>query len=40
MTLAISEAIVGLMYPSIFIARLVGLYTTQAKANEDHPNIG
>ena len=39
MTLAISEAIVGLMYPSIFIARLVGLYTTQAKANEDRSNI-
>ena len=29
MTLANAEAIVGLMYPSIFIARLMSLYTTQ-----------
>jgi len=35
MTLATSEAIVGLMYSSIFIARLVGLYTTQA--HDDRP---
>lgn len=29
MTFANAEAIFGLMYPAIFIARLVGLYTTQ-----------
>lgn len=29
MTLANAEAIFGLLYPSIFIARLVALYTTQ-----------
>ena len=33
MTLATSEAIVGLMYPAIFISRLVGLYTTEPKSN-------
>ena len=34
-TLANLEAVTGLMYPSIFIARLVGLYTAQ-EMNEDH----
>ena len=34
-TLANLEAVTGMMYPSIFIARLVGLYTAQ-EMNEDH----
>lgn len=34
-TLANLEAVTGMLYPSIFIARLVGLYTAQ-EMNEDH----
>ena len=34
MTFANAEAIIGLLYPSIFIARLVALYTTQEQANK------
>lgn len=33
MTLATSEAIVGLMYPAVFISRLVSLYTTELKGD-------
>ena len=33
MSLANAQGIVGLMYPAIFIARLVSLYTTQDEAN-------
>ena len=33
MTFANAEAIIGLLYPSIFIARLVALYTTQEQAD-------
>ena len=34
-TLANLEAIVGMMYPAIFIARLVGLYTAQEMIKDD-----
>ena len=34
-TLANLEAIVGMLYPSIFIARLVGLYTAQEMIEDD-----
>ncbi len=34
-TLANLEAITGMMYPSIFIARLVGLYTAQEMSEGD-----
>ena len=34
-TLANLEAIAGLLYPSIFIARLVGLYTAQEMSEDD-----
>ncbi len=33
MTLATSEAMVGLIYPAIFISRLVGLYDTESKGD-------
>ncbi len=36
MTFANAEAIFGLMYPSIFIARLVGLYSTQDDENKNN----